>query len=207
MLDSGRFGLRLLALAPVLLVASALRAQDDIAAPAPDAQDEVAAEPSAIAHGATRATEEDDAAAADANFDRTPHDCVRVSNIKRVKAIDDRTLLFFMRGRDVVYRNYLDRVCPGLERENRIGYQTSTSMLCDFDLITVLEEYGTGLKPGFTCSLSDFVPITAEEAEEYLVAKEDLGRKRRAIESQPAELPPSEDAPEAAPEQPSEPRE
>jgi hypothetical protein len=90
-------------------------------------------------------------------------------------------------------------------RENRISYKTSTNRLCDVDLITVLEQFGAGLRPGFTCPLGDFIPITQEEAEDLLVAKEDLGRKRRAIKSKPAELPPSEAAPQVEPESAAEP--
>jgi hypothetical protein len=205
----------LLALAPAVLVASALCAQDEIVAPTPDAKDEIAAaapaandnlaaEPPAVADEARRQAE-DAAAAADAAFDRTPRDCVTITDIRQTRAVDDRTILFYMRGRDRIYRNYLPRECPGLMREDRISYKTSTSRLCDVDLITVLEQLGGGLRPGFTCPLGEFTPITKEEAEDLLTAKEDLGRKRRAIKSKPAELPPSEAAPEAAPESAAEP--
>jgi hypothetical protein len=210
MIKSSRFGLQLLTLAPFVVAASALRAQDEIVAPtpgpqdaiataAPDAHDDAAAKPPAVSDDAARKAE-DRAATADASFDRTPRDCVSVPDIRRTVAIDDYTILFYLRGGDRVYRNYLPRQCPGLVRENRIAYKTSTTRLCDVDLITVLEQFGTGLRPGFTCSLGDFVPITKEEAEDLLVAKEDLGRKRRAIKSKPAELPPAEAAPESAPE-------
>ena len=216
MIKSIRFGLPLLGLAAVVLTAPSLRAQDGIVAPTPDARDEIAAappdsndeiaaQPPPVAGDAAR-TGDDTAARAEASFDRTPRDCVTVSDIRRTLAIDDRTILFYLRGGDRIYRNYLPRECPGLERENRIGYKTSTSRLCDVDLITVLELFGGSLKPGFTCSLGDFVPITKEEAEDLIVAKQDLGQKRRAIKSKPTELPPSEAAPQAAPESAPEPR-
>jgi hypothetical protein len=208
MMKSTRFGLPLLAVVPIALAVPVLRAQDDIvaptpstkdeiAAPAPRANDDIAAEPPAVADDAARRAE-DDAARADASFDRTPKDCVTVSDIRQTVAIDDRTILFYLRGGNRIYRNYLPRECPGLERENRIGYKTSTSRLCDVDLITVLEQFGAGLRPGFTCPLGDFIPITKEEAEDLLAAKKDLGRSRRAIKSKPAELPPSEATPDAA---------
>jgi hypothetical protein len=57
----------------------------------------------------------------EAAFDRTPEDCIIVSNIDQTEAIDDHTIIFEMRGRRV-YRNTLPRECPGLERENRIGF-------------------------------------------------------------------------------------
>jgi hypothetical protein len=213
MIQSNRFGLPLLVLVAGALASSAVCGQDEIAvptpstndeiaAPAPDANDEIAAEPSAARDDAAR--EAEDAAAADASFDRTPKECVTVSDIRRTVAIDDRTILFYLRGGNRIYRNYLPRECPGLARENRISYKTTTSRLCDVDLITVLEQFGVGLRPGFTCPLGDFIPMTKEEAEDLLIAKEDLGRQRRAIKSKPAELPP-EDAPQAAPESAPEP--
>jgi hypothetical protein len=204
-----RFGPPLLALAPFVLAASTLRAQDDIVAPTPETKDEIAAganDELAKAPAADEASQRDAAETADVDFDRTPHDCVTVTDIRKTLAVDDRTLLFYMRGNNRIYRNYLPRQCPGLERENRIGYSTSTSRLCDVDLVTVLEHFGTGLRPGFTCPLGDFIPITREEAEDLVAAKQDLGNKRRAIKSKPAELPPSKDAPEAATESTAEPR-
>jgi hypothetical protein len=210
MIKSKRFGLPLLALAPVALAAAALRAQDEIVAPTPNTADEIAApapatnddiagEPRTAAEDAARDAE-DEAARADASFDRTPKDCVTVTDIRRTVALDDHTILFYLRGGNRIYRNYLPRECPGLVRENRISYKTSTSRLCDIDLITVLEQFGAGLRPGFTCQLGEFTPITQEEAEDLLVAKDDLGRKRRTIKSKPVELPPAEAAPQAAPE-------
>jgi hypothetical protein len=210
MTKSKRFGLPLLGLAPIALAASALRAQDEIvaptpntadeiAAPAPRTGDDIAAAPGAAADDAARKAE-DEAARAEASFDRTPRDCVTVTDIRRTVAVDDHTILFYLRGGNRVYRNYLPRECPGLVRENRISYKTSTSRLCDVDLVTVLEQFGGGLRPGFTCPLGEFTPITQEEAEDLLVAKEDLGRKRRSIKSKPVELPPAEAAPQGAPE-------
>ena len=55
-------------------------------------------------------------------IDRTPEDCVSLSRVSRTKVIDDNTILFYMRGRRI-YRNILDRECPGLEREGRFTYR------------------------------------------------------------------------------------
>jgi hypothetical protein len=124
-------------------------------------------------------------------FDRTPADCIITTTIDRTQAVDDRTILFFMHGKKV-YRNYLPRKCPGLERQNRIMYKTRGSRLCDVDTITVLEQWGGRLEPGFTCALGNFVPITQEEVDD-LVRKSDAPRD--TIEGKPVELPPAaEDA-------------
>ena len=127
-------------------------------------------------------------------FDRTPADCIITTSIDRTQAVDDNTILFFMRGKKV-YRNFLPRKCPGLQRQNRIMYKVRGNRLCDVDTITVLEQWGARLEPGFTCPLGNFVPITQEEVED-LVRK--TGAPRDAIESKAVELPPAGDAAAAA---------
>jgi hypothetical protein len=129
----------------------------------------------------------------DAPFDRTPADCLSVSRIDKTKAIDDQNIIFYARG-DRAYRNHLPRKCPGLERENRFAYRTSVGRLCSTDTITVLEQFGVGLRNGFTCRLGEFVPLSPAEVEE-LEQLEEGGRGRRAIETTEVELEP-ENAPE-----------
>lgn len=136
-------------------------------------------------------------AAADADeFDRTPQDCISVTSIDRTKVIDDETILFFMRGRQVL-RNHLPRTCPGLARHDRFSYRTTANRLCDIDTITVLEQWGGRLQNGFTCPLGEFHPITAEEVEELEGIAAGRGRGRDAIDSEPAQLPRGEKPEEA----------
>lgn len=45
-------------------------------------------------------------------------------------------------------------------------YRTSLSQLCDLDMITVLNDFGSGFTPGASCGLGRFYPITKEEAKE-----------------------------------------
>jgi hypothetical protein len=130
----------------------------------------------AAARGRAQDTEE---------IDRTPADCIITTSIDRTQAVDDRTILFFMHGKKI-YRNYLPRRCPGLQRENRIMYKTRGSRLCDVDTVTVLEQWGGRLEPGFTCLLGSFVPITQTEVDD-LVRKD---APRDAIEGKPVQLPP-----------------
>jgi hypothetical protein len=140
----------------------------------------------------------------EAAFDRTPVDCIIVSNIDETEAIDNHTIIFEMRGRRV-YRNTLPRECPGLERENRIGFETRTSRLCSTDTITVLEDFGFGggvgvggLRRGFTCRLGEFVPMSPADVEELERLKEG-GTEQGAVESTEIELPdePADDPPAA----------
>jgi hypothetical protein len=155
----------------------------------------------ALLAGAGALGQDDEAA-----FDRTPEDCIIVSNIDQTEAIDNHTIIFEMRGQRV-YRNTLPRECPGLERENRIGFETRTSRLCSSDTITVLEDFGGfgggvgigGLRRGFTCRLGQFVPMSPADVEELELLKEGA-TEQRAIETTSIELPDEsvEDPPPAA---------
>jgi uncharacterized protein DUF6491 len=134
--------------------------------------------------------------AEDKPFDRTPENCVTVQRIDHTDAIDDQTIIFRMRG-DKVYRNTLPNKCPGLQRENRIAWQTSTSRLCNIDTITVLEDYGVGFRPGFTCRLGQFVPLSEAEVEDMdLRKKGEAGQ--RAIETTSVEIERDDAATESA---------
>jgi hypothetical protein len=135
-------------------------------------------------------------------FDRTPRECLAVSRIRNTDILDDRTILFFLRGNKLVYRTYLPHECPGLERNDRFAYEARNGQLCDVDVITVLEQMGVSLHPTFTCRLGKFIPITAEEAEDLKLEDKDEVLKRKAIKAEPAELPPekpeTQDAGDAA---------
>jgi hypothetical protein len=125
-------------------------------------------------------------------FDRTPTDCLPVSLIRRTEVVDDQTIIFHMRGRKA-YRNYLPRKCPGLARENRFGYDVRGSRLCSIDTVTVLEQYAGRLERGFTCQLGEFHPLSPDEIDDLAVKKK-RGIRDDAIEAQPAEVPPREEA-------------
>ena len=122
----------------------------------------------------------------DAAFDRTPEDCLITSRIDQTEPIDDQNIIFYMRG-DKAYRNTLPRTCPGLLRESRIAWTTHTSRLCSIDTITVLEDYGVGFRPGFTCRLGEFVPLSPAEIEDIDLRKRgEAGQS--AIETTEVEL-------------------
>jgi len=122
----------------------------------------------------------------DKPFDRTPQNCVITSRIDQTDAIDDQNIIFRMRG-NKVYRNTLPRTCPNLQRENRIAYETRTSQLCNIDMITVLEPYGVGFRPGFTCRLGQFVPLSPAEVEDIDLRKKGESRQG-AIETSEVEI-------------------
>ncbi len=82
--------------------------------------------------------------------------CVDIIRIRNTRVVDDRTILFFMRG-NTVYKNSLPNACPGLGFEKTFTYSTSLSRLCNTDIITVL--YTTPVQRGASCGLGMFERI------------------------------------------------
>jgi hypothetical protein len=95
------------------------------------------------------------AALAEARPVGEPVDCVQLISIDHTRVRDDRTIDFYMKGRDV-YRNTLPYSCPGLGFEESFSYKTSLSRLCSVDIITVLHRDGIR---GASCGLGQFQPI------------------------------------------------
>jgi hypothetical protein len=186
-----------LVLSAAALVAADVAAQGKSDAPAGDSQ--APRDPSAAAEGSPPAA---NAATADTkadDFDRTPKDCITPSNIKDTKIVDDSTILFYMRGGSkVTYRTALPQACPNLARENRFSYKVPINRLCSSDLITVLEQFGVGLRDGFTCRLGLFYPIPYEEAELLRKEHDKPGSTRGGVKTKPAEVAPTSAAPPAA---------
>ncbi len=97
-------------------------------------------------------------------IDRTPADCVVANRIARNVAVNDRQVVFFMRG-DTYYRNDLDAACQTLTAgEDRLTLRfrntgsAKMARVCHTDAFTVERQNPVG------CGLGKFVPITAEEA-------------------------------------------
>ncbi|HEX5048084.1 MAG TPA: DUF6491 family protein [Gammaproteobacteria bacterium] len=114
------------------------------------------------------------------DFDRAPVDCIIVKNIDRTDIIDDRTIVFVMRGKKKIYVNNLPSNCPNLESSDRFGYAVTSSRLCKVDLIQALPRVGIPIP----CRIGEFVPISTEEVEE-LHAIHDQGRKSDKIDVKP----------------------
>ena len=115
------------------------------------------------------------AAAEDFSFDREGRSCVRTRAIRSTDILDDRRILFEMRGGEY-YLNNLAYECRGLRRAGSFSYQSTGGRLCNVDSIRVIERVG-GLRAGIGCGLDTFYPITAEEAE-FLRAEADRWRGR-----------------------------
>ncbi len=87
-----------------------------------------------------------------------PKNCVSTYQIRSTKIIDNRTIDFKMAG-GKTYRNTLSHSCPGLRRDDAFSYRTSTSQLCNVDIIRVVENYGGRLQEGVGCGLGKFQAV------------------------------------------------
>ncbi len=86
-----------------------------------------------------------------------PKSCIPLISIDHTRVRDDRTIDFYVRGRQV-YRNVLPNSCPELGFEERFSYETSLSELCSTDIITVLHD--SPPVRGASCGLGQFQPVT-----------------------------------------------
>ena len=87
-----------------------------------------------------------------------PVRCVSLTQIRSTTVVDNSTIDFKMAG-GKTYRNSLPHSCPGLKFEDRFSYRTSTSQLCNVDIIRVLNDYGGRLSEGVGCGLGKFQPV------------------------------------------------
>ena len=87
-----------------------------------------------------------------------PVNCVSLHNIRSTNVVDASTIDFKMNG-GKTYRNSLPYSCPGLKFEDRFSYRTSTSQLCNVDIVRVLHDYGGQLSEGVGCGLGKFQPV------------------------------------------------
>jgi hypothetical protein len=92
-----------------------------------------------------------------------PEQCISLIRIDHTDVIDDRNILFYMKGKDI-YRNHLPYPCSGLGRINdTFMYRTSLNQLCNVDIITVLDNLGFGFSPRNSCGLGLFYPVTKDD--------------------------------------------
>ncbi len=91
-----------------------------------------------------------------------PVDCLSLRQIRETRVRDGQTIDFVTNG-GKVYRNTLDGgACPGLAFQRRYSHKTTINQICSIDTITVLED--PGLRPGATCQLGKFQPVTLATA-------------------------------------------
>ena len=149
-----------------------------------------------VAIPASAQDDQDDNEVADDVDDGTTN-CITLRNVRRTEVIDDRNVLYHMRGR-TVYLNIMPRQCGGLARQNRFSYSTMMGRLCNLDNITVLYDDPFGLSGGNSCQLGKFHKITREDAK----ALKEAGSRGPA--ANPLPMPPPQDigVDDAEPEEP-----
>ena len=104
------------------------------------------------------------AVAAQEELDRTPEDCVLMNRVSKNTGVNDRQVVFAMRG-GTYYLNVLDGACQSLTPgETRLVFHYTTrsariTRLCDTDSFTVERQTSR-----LGCALGPFVPITPAEA-------------------------------------------
>ena len=87
-----------------------------------------------------------------------PVSCIALDRVASTAARDDRTLDISTHD-GATLRNRLPFACPGIAREGRILYRTSTDRLCSTDLVTVVRGDGSA---GPTCGLGMFQAIRTQ---------------------------------------------
>jgi hypothetical protein len=83
-----------------------------------------------------------------------------LTQLDRTDIIDDRNILFYMRGNEI-YLNQLPHRCSGLRMADGFSYRRTISRLCNVDLIRPLPRGGIG--GGVSCGLGTFRLITEDE--------------------------------------------
>jgi hypothetical protein len=147
--------------------------------------------------------------------------CLRRSDIRTTKILDDRNVLFITRDR-TTYNNQLVRQCPGMRRNSAMSFTyANNGKLCTGSTFTVLYRSGasTNTVPytnpvtnehialqgppfvtGPTCQLGMFGPVSQDEVKVLLAATEEPKRSRHrgdqdAVKTQAVEAAPAPEQP------------
>lgn len=106
----------------------------------------------------------DEVASKLAKFEKTGEvtDCLRLTSIDQIKALDDRNFLIEA-GVNDYYLAELSSSCTGADQSfNRLQYKTSLSSLCRNEIISVVDN-STGFTVG-SCGMSDFQKLEMVDA-------------------------------------------
>jgi hypothetical protein len=122
---------------------------------------------SAMALGVLSALSATAGSALGAATDDATVNCVDLRRIDHTKVVDDRNILFYMRGGGI-YLNRMQHPAIGLDQSDMFAYRTHVGQLCELDTITVLERWGFGLTEGASSTLAKFMPIDKDRADAML---------------------------------------
>lgn len=91
--------------------------------------------------------------------------CIGVRNVRSIDPVGDHTLLFRMNNGEV-WRNRLDRRCPGMRSDTVFSYELrSSDQLCSIDTVYQLDRMGDHFRRGLGCALGEFDHLTEDQAE------------------------------------------
>ena len=96
--------------------------------------------------------------------------CISLPLLRNVKILDRQHIAFELNNH-LVYVNTLPRPCPGLTPNKAILYKPTLNQLCNVDLITVLESFGSGFFQGASCGLGKFEPMSKADGAAVLGKK------------------------------------
>jgi len=82
--------------------------------------------------------------------------CLRLSMVRDSAPLNDYQILFEVRG-GAMFLNDLNGRCTGLERERRFSYTTPQAQICEGDIISVTDNFGTFRG---SCSLGEFQALS-----------------------------------------------
>jgi hypothetical protein len=118
--------------------------------------------------------------------------CVYLADLDHTKIVNERNILFYLRNGKIL-QNALRDTCYGLHEKTRFTYGSSPlKRLCTGDMITLIADLSFGgVASANTCKLGMFLPVNDDEVADLLAtaSKDKGGQKKRAIKSQPVELP------------------
>ena len=87
---------------------------------------------------------------------KTNNVCLDADHIVSTTVVDDRTVLYHMRG-NVIWKNTLPRPCPGLKFQQGFSEEIRSGFVCsNTQMIRVL-------RTGAVCSLGPFTPYVSPE--------------------------------------------
>ena len=99
--------------------------------------------------------------------------CISLRRIDHTKILDDKTILFEMKGRKA-YLNEMNRRCPRLASEESFMYKTSTSQLCSVDMITVIDNFG---RDWASCGLGKFRVLEKIKSDDAIETPDEKSEK------------------------------
>ncbi len=91
--------------------------------------------------------------------------CLQLSRLDRTEVLNDHQILFQTQGHKS-YVNTLPYPCPGMRRDSTLMFRTSIDLVCDVDVVTIVDQLGWGLQPRASCGLGKFDPVDEDEVKQ-----------------------------------------